>query len=220
MLSGANLIWKDGGITDPCGTVAPILKAFNRLGSDVILGLHGRPVPTELRQWYAKEASRSEAERKRIRIVVSSRRKAKYRRASNEDALVRRLEEEFVHAPIATSQQQQHPGYEVVQVDLVELSFPEQAALITSARVIIGMHGAGLCLIVFHAQPESAFLIEMFRGDNDRPRVYENMALRIGMKYDAWVNHDPSRNTQLETNVDIEQIIKMTRNALKQIEQS
>lgn len=49
----------------------------------------------------------------------------------------------------------------------------------------------------------------------DRPRMYENFCLWLSCKrYRAWVNEDPSRNTDKGTTIDIPAVIQLAREAL------
>jgi hypothetical protein len=93
-----------------------------------------------------------------------------------------------------------------------------QVSLISSSRLIIGMHGAGHCLIAFHVQPHRAHLLELFRGKDDQPDSYINMASRIGMGYTPWVNDEPERNTDLETKLPIEKLVHMAEEIVEKLE--
>jgi capsular polysaccharide biosynthesis protein len=89
-----------------------------------------------------------------LTILLNSRRSARYRRISNEDELASSLRSTF-------------PRWLVVQENLGHLPMPEQVARVTDADVIVGMHGAGLCLIMLHGRATEVALLELFRSRSD-----------------------------------------------------
>ena len=50
------------------------------------------------------------------------------------------------------------------------------------------------------------------------PQMYSNMAAHVGMQYRAWVNPDDSKNSELETEVDIAAIIHIVQELVQQQE--
>lgn len=248
-----NMIWKRGD--PPDGGRAPVLSAFRRMASDVIIGRNGRDIPTvrdsDKPPWpllpivqpqefsrtglpdptlvAAAAAAASAAGQQQpaagavvaprtypvtpvqsgppFRILVNSRRKAAHRRASNELELAAALRARFPS-----------PRYEVRHINLIDLAFAEQVSLVSSSRVVVGMHGAGLCLVAFHAQAERSALVELFSGENDHPTMYESMAKRGGMHYVPWVNNDPTRVNGVETTLPIDEIVQIVHTTVTRLE--
>ena len=181
--SGANMIWKDFWFDDPCGATAPILDAFSRFATSTYL-------PHPLPSWLAQSSSQSTA----VRVLLASRRNAKYRRASNEDELARHL------ASVLPA------GSSVVVVDLGTLTFEQQVAAVNSVDLLVGMHGAALNLLLFvlperrraELKQKRLHLVELFTNEKDRPRTYANMAVRLGIGYGAWVGTKDSKEIEVD----------------------
>ena len=192
--SGANMIWKDFWFDDPCGAVAPILDAFARFATAIYL-------PQPLSSWLSPASSAQQSGG--IRVLVASRRNAKYRRASNEEALTRQL---AAVLPVGSS---------IVLVDLGTLTFEQQVAAVNSVDLLVGMHGAALNLLLF-VLPERRLvelkhrrlhLMELFTNEKDRPRTYANMAVRLGIGYGSWVGAVDAKEIELDV-VAIGQTVK------------
>lgn len=194
--SGANMIWKDFWFDDPCGAVAPILDAFSRFATACYL-------PQPLSTWLTPPSSQQSSGA--LRVLVASRRNAKYRRASNEDGLARQL------AAVLPA------GSSVVLVDLGTLSFEQQVAAVNSVDLLVGMHGAALNLLLFvlperrraELKHKRLHLMELFTNEKDRPRTYANMAVRLGIGYGAWVGTKDDKEIELDVAAIAQTIKKM-----------
>ena len=189
--SGANMIWKDFWFDDPCAAVAPILDAFSRFATSIYL-------PQPLPSWLAPSTAPAHDGPSAVRVLVASRRSAKYRRASNEDELARHLSSVL---PVGSS---------VVLLDLGTLTFEQQVAAVNSVDLLVGMHGAALNLLLFvlperrrvELKHKRLHLVELFTNEKDRPRTYANMAVRLGIGYAAWVG----KRELKEIDVDVQAI--------------
>jgi hypothetical protein len=187
--SGSNFVWKDAWQPDPCASVSPILRGFSRLAADSLWA----DFPQEKREIDAERARREAPGGQRL-LLLASRKSAKYRRIRDEDGLVRELQRTL------------GARYEVRSVDFGALDFHAQTALVLRASMLIGMHGAALTHILFHGAPERFALLELFRDPTDHARMYENMAMRLGMTYYSWVNANPVARTDAESPVDAAQL--------------
>ena len=185
--SGANMIWKDFWFNDPCGAVAPILDAFSRFATFIYLP---QPLPT----WLAPEESNGSESSNAVRVLVASRRNAKYRRASNEEALARHL---AAMLPLGSS---------IVLLDLGTLTFEQQVAAVNSVDLLVGMHGAALNLLLFvlperrrvELKQRRLHLMELFNHEKDRPKTYANMAVRLGIGYGSWVGTNEAKEIEVD----------------------
>jgi len=75
-------------------------------------------------------------------------------------------------------------GLEVVDFD--ELNLPEQIRLLTNARYIVGIHGAGLTNILFRGNRPMS-LLEIFPPGEYYPFHYMLMASQLGYVYDGFI---------------------------------
>jgi hypothetical protein len=126
-------------------------------------------------------------------FVYISRRDATYRRLVNEHELLTHLSR-----------------LGVISYHLSELSFADQISLFASARIIIGIHGAGLANLVF-AQ-KSAVVFELFSA-NYHPTIFPQISRRIGIRHES-IHCDPSgsRENALQSDLRIsaEKIAELT----------
>ncbi|HTR40322.1 MAG TPA: glycosyltransferase family 61 protein [Pseudomonadales bacterium] len=96
--------------------------------------------------------------------IYISRREAKRRRLINEAELERAL---------------QAMGFVSIQPE--QLKVVEQARLFSSAKCVVGAHGAGLANMVF--APPNALLVELFHPDTERRPCYQHLAASAGQRY-------------------------------------
>ena len=177
--SGSNMVWKDFWLDDPCGQRAPILAAYAQWAASLFL-------PPQL---YEGETAPLPATRPLV-VMMPTRRGAKYRRASNEEALLQHLASLFP----ASSR--------FLLVELGTLSFAQQVLLINSVDVVVGMHGAALTLMLYThpavVRRRGLRLFELFTHEKDRPRVYANICTRLGIPYNSWVGNKEAQEIELD----------------------
>jgi hypothetical protein len=85
----------------------------------------------------------------------------------------------------------QREGFVTIQPE--QFSVAEQARLFSSAKCVVGAHGAGLLNMVF--APADALLVELFHPDYI-PLAFQNMAAATGFRYTAVIGN---RRNKLET---------------------
>ncbi len=105
-------------------------------------------------------------EEKRDLVIYCSRRSAGDRQVANEDELLSAIAAQFPQAKL-----QVYSGKESVS---------ETVQLFRRARVVVGMHGAGLSHIVFSA-PGTAVVEFLFM--NDPPMMFWHASAALGLRY-------------------------------------
>ncbi len=90
--------------------------------------------------------------------------------------------------------------------------FHSQVEAITSASVLVGVHGAGMTYSLF--LPEHAHIIEIFYGDRGSGnRQFHNIAHWLGLKY-----HETAYAGLENTEVDVDLIWKHLSKAVQEFE--
>ncbi|MBB4600617.1 hypothetical protein HNQ93_002022 [Hymenobacter luteus] len=84
----------------------------------------------------------------------------------------------------------QAEGFEVVDFDTMTLA--QQARLLSEARYVIGIHGAGLVNMMFRGK-QAMGLLEVFPPGEYYPFHYMLMAAQLGYQYDSLIG-EPSEN--------------------------
>jgi hypothetical protein len=191
---GSNFIWKDFWHPTPCPLPVPLLIGFQQhMRRGLGLDAHGEHAPH--------------------RIVVSLRTPTD-RLRGNPNALKRLVANE---AALLHALRRAFPDREVVGVDTGALAFREQVELLHSASMLLGVHGAGMTLMVY-MQPKQTAVVELFpyHPPNDgKPRCYENMAAWLGLSYHTWDNQDPGREGPQGLTVDIDAVVAAALHARK-----
>lgn len=90
-------------------------------------------------------------------------------------------------------------GFEVIEP--ADYTWPQQVKLFSSAKRIIGIHGAGLTNMVF-CKERDVRLFELFPGKNYAPEHYENMAIKLGFKYTSLSGKGYDANRQFHIDKD------------------
>lgn len=81
-------------------------------------------------------------------------------------------------------------GFEVIDFDTMTLA--QQVRIMSEARYVVGIHGAGLVNMLFHGT-EPMGLLEVFPPGEFYPFHYMLMAAQLGYQYDAMVG-EPAEN--------------------------
>ena len=79
----------------------------------------------------------------------------------------------------------------VKKVDMVQLTFQAQLALMAGTDVLVGMHGAALSHVVY--LPPWAGVMELWPKDHDMWRCFEHLTQLTGPAYQRWENKNDKR---------------------------
>lgn len=176
-------------------------RSFSHVvASNLIATSYPNADPTEIPEWIVNflresflETGSSDLPSGLPRLIYISRQDSPYRNLLNEDELVQPL---------------MALGFNVYS--LASLSFKDQVGLFRYAKMIIGVHGAGMANLVF--APRGAVVYEIF-SECFQPCLYEKLSLINGLQYNKVVcsndagsvrsRLDPAAQSPLQLNMRI-----------------
>jgi len=98
-------------------------------------------------------------------------------------------------------------GFEIVDFD--ELNLPEQIQLMSRARYVIGIHGAGLTNMLFRGRQPMG-LLEIYPPGDYYPFHYVLMATQLGYDYDGLIGSLGQQQYSGGFHVDVEELRQRT----------